>query len=78
MTLIKINYKLVALEIKTSSRLLFTIKIFTIDLICQLSSYVMGRLSVMLLAKKSRNVIDVFRSVLLLVKLSVVKSFSRG
>ena len=31
----------------------------------------------MLLAKKSRNVIDVFRSVLLLVKLSVVKSFSR-
>ena len=46
MTVIKINYKLVALEIKTSSRLLFTIKIFTIDLICQLSSYVMGRLSV--------------------------------
>ena len=32
----------------------------------------------MLLTKKSRNVIDVFRSVLLLVKMSVVKSFSRG
>ena len=32
----------------------------------------------MLLAKKSRNVIDVFRPILLLVKLSVVKSFSRG
>ena len=46
MTVIKITYKLVALEIKTSSRLLFTIKVFTIDLICQLSSYVMGRLSV--------------------------------